>query len=294
MAQPRILILRAPGTNCDGETAYAFSLARGRPELLHINRLLERPALLNDYQILCLPGGFSYGDDIASGRILANQLRRHLGEPLARFRESGKLILGICNGFQILIQSGLLLDDDPQFGPPATLAWNASGKFEDRWVRLRADNSKCVFLAGIERMYLPVAHGEGRLVVREAARLAEFERDGQLVLHYAGRGARGEGRGASEESRGAGGEGRGTNEGGQGARNEGRGASGCNVAYPDNPNGSTLDVAGLCDPSGRVFGLMPHPERYVDPTQHPRWTRGEAQTPGDGLRVFANAVAYFE
>jgi phosphoribosylformylglycinamidine synthase len=267
-----VLILRAPGTNCDGETAYAFSLARARVDLLHVNRLLERPELLGDYQILCLPGGFSYGDDIASGRILANQLRRHLGEPLARFRESGKLILGICNGFQILIQSGLLLDDDPQLGPPATLAWNTSGKFEDRWVRLRSDGSKCVFLAGIERMYLPVAHGEGRLVVREAARLAQLDRERQLVLHYAG--ARGEGRGASEEDAVAG------------------GSSG-GVAYPDNPNGSTADVAGLCDASGRVFGLMPHPERYVDPTQHPRWTRGEAQTPGDGLRIFANAVAYF-
>jgi phosphoribosylformylglycinamidine synthase len=264
MSQPRVLILRAPGTNCDGETAYAFSLARARVDLLHVNRLLERPELLGDYQILCLPGGFSYGDDIASGRILANQLRRHLGEPLARFRESGKLILGICNGFQILIQSGLLLDDDPQLGPPATLAWNNSGKFEDRWVRLRADGSKCVFLAGIERMYLPVAHGEGRLVLRDPDQLAQLERDGQLVLHYAG---------ATATAMTA--------------------KHGHNVAYPDNPNGSTADVAGLCDASGRVFGLMPHPERYVDPTQHPRWTRGEARTPGDGLRIFANAVAYF-
>jgi phosphoribosylformylglycinamidine synthase len=272
MPQPRVLILRAPGTNCDGETAYAFSLARARVDLLHVNRLLERPELLGDYQILCLPGGFSYGDDIASGRILANQLRRHLSESLSRFRESEKLILGICNGFQILIQSGLLLDDDPQLGPPATLAWNASGKFEDRWVRLRSDGSKCVFLAGIERMYLPVAHGEGRLVVREAARLAQLEREGQLVLHYAGAvaGARGQGSGVTDA---------------ESHKNI--------VAYPDNPNGSTAEIAGLCDASGRVFGLMPHPERYVDPTQHPRWTRGEAQTPGDGLRIFANAIAYF-
>ena len=279
MPQPRVLILRAPGTNCDGETAYAFSLARARVDLLHVNRLLERPELLGDYQILCLPGGFSYGDDIASGRILANQLRRHLGDALSRFRESGKLILGICNGFQILIQSGLLLDDDPQLGPPATLAWNTSGKFEDRWVRLRADSSKCVFLAGIERMYLPVAHGEGRLVVRDPDRLAQLEQNGQLVLHYCGQGARGQGPGVR-------------NEEGEAAADS-TGSQTGTVAYPDNPNGSTANVAGLCDASGRVFGLMPHPERYVDPTQHPRWTRGEAQTPGDGLRIFANAVAYF-
>ena len=268
MSQPRVLILRAPGTNCDGETAYAFSLARARVDLLHVNRLLERPELLGDYQILCLPGGFSYGDDIASGRILANQLRRHLGEPLARFRESGKLILGICNGFQILIQSGLLLDDDPQLGPPATLAWNTSGKFEDRWVRLRADGSKCVFLAGIERMYLPVAHGEGRLVRARSRPIgaARARRPACLAL-------RGQRLGS--------------------CRRDSASQPDDSVAYPDNPNGSTADVAGLCDASGRVFGLMPHPERYVDPTQHPRWTRGEAQTPGDGLRIFANAVAYF-
>lgn len=273
MPLPRVLILRAPGTNCDGETAYAFSLARGRPDLLHVNRLLERPALLDDFQILCFPGGFSYGDDIASGRILANQLRRHLREPLAKFRDSGKLILGVCNGFQILIQSGLLLDDEPPLGPPATLAWNSSGKFEDRWVRLRTDGSKCVFLSGIERMYLPVAHGEGRLVVRDAARLTQLERDRQLVLRYT----------------------TGDRDHGTGVRGR-QGSDGLlagNVPYPENPNGSTADVAGLCDSTGRVFGLMPHPERYVDPTQHPRWTRGEASTPGDGLRLFANAVAYF-
>ena len=251
MAQPRILILRAPGTNCDGETAHAFELAGGRTDRLHVNRLLERPETLMDYQILCLPGGFSYGDDIASGRILASRLRRHLAEPMRRFREAGRLILGICNGFQILIQSGLLLDDDPALGPPATLAWNASGRFEDRWVRLNVGGSRCVFLAGIETMYLPVAHGEGRFVVRELRLLDQLAQCGQLALRYAA------------------------------------------AAYPDNPNGSMADVAGICDASGRVFGLMPHPERYVDPTQHPRWTRGEGSTPGDGLAVFANAVAYF-
>jgi phosphoribosylformylglycinamidine synthase subunit PurQ / glutaminase len=264
--QPRVLILRAPGTNCDAETAHAFSLARGRPDIVHVNRLLERPALLNDYQILCFPGGFSYGDDIASGRILASQLRRHLAEPLVKFRDSGKLILGICNGFQVLIQSGLLLADDELLGPPATLAWNASGKFEDRWIRLRADASKCVFLSGIERLYLPVAHGEGRVAVRSGENLTQLERAGQLALRYAASSRR--------EHR----------------RSD---APPAILPYPENPNGSTADIAGICDPTGRVFGLMPHPERYVDPTQHPRWTRGEAQTPGEGLRVFANAVAYF-
>jgi phosphoribosylformylglycinamidine synthase subunit PurQ / glutaminase len=259
MPQPRILVLRAPGTNCDGETAYAFSLVGGRPDALHVNRLLEKPELCKQYQILCLPGGFSYGDDIASGRILANQLRLHLAAALAEFRAAGKLILGICNGFQILVRSGLLLDDKPDGGTPVTLAWNASGKFEDRWVHLRTEGSKCVFLAGIEKMYLPVAHGEGRFTVDEPSRLAALAKNGQLVLRY-----------ASDHP-----------------------STGETIPYPGNPNGAQADVAGICDSTGRVFGLMPHPERHVDPTQHPRWTRGEARTPGDGLRVFANAVAYF-
>jgi phosphoribosylformylglycinamidine synthase len=264
MAQPRILILRAPGTNCDAETAHAFRLAGGKPDVLHVNRVLENPDLFKQYQILCLPGGFSYGDDIASGRIFANQLRLHLSPALAEFRAAGKLILGICNGFQILIRSGLLLADEHPGDAPATLAWNLSGKYEDRWVNLRTEGSKCVFLAGIERMVLPVAHGEGRFVVAQPSRRAELEAAGQLALRYTQHHAH------SETT-----------------------TKGDLLEYPVNPNGSEANVAGVCDPSGRVFGLMPHPERYIDPTQHPRWTRGEASTPGDGLRIFSNAVAYF-
>jgi phosphoribosylformylglycinamidine synthase len=184
---------------------------------------------------------------------------------MGEFKAAGKLILGICNGFQVLIKSGILLDDDPQHGPPATLAWNQSGRFEDRWIYLSVDGSKCVFLAGIESMYLPVAHGEGRFVVRSPQLLEELRSAGQFVLRYrvAGAGPK-ESPGAPELT-----------------------------PYPENPNGSEADVAGVCDATGHVFGLMPHPERHVDPTQHPRWTRGEAKTPGDGLRVFENAVAYF-
>jgi phosphoribosylformylglycinamidine synthase subunit PurQ / glutaminase len=272
MAQPRILILRAPGTNCDGETAYAFTLAGGRPDVLHVNRVLEQPELFKQYQILCLPGGFSYGDDIASGRIFANQLRLHLNAALGEFRAAGKLILGICNGFQILIRSGLLLEDEPQGGVPATLAWNVSGKYEDRWVNLRTDGSKCVFLAGIRTMYLPVAHGEGRFVVARQSRQQELAGAGQLALRYA-RLQNSDQPTPPEATTGA--------------------TSDDALPYPDNPNGAQANVAGICDSTGRVFGLMPHPERHIDPTQHPRWTRGEARTPGDGLRIFANAVSYF-
>jgi phosphoribosylformylglycinamidine synthase len=180
---PRVLILRAPGTNCDGETAFAFGTAGARADIVHLNRLLENPRLAAEYQILCIPGGFSYGDDICAGRIFGNQMRHHLRDALRAFKDAGKLILGICNGFQILIKSGVLLPDRAD-EPIATLAFNESGKFEDRWVHLRVASPKCVFLAGIERMYLPVAHAEGKFVVREEATLRQLDTAGQLVLRY--------------------------------------------------------------------------------------------------------------
>lgn len=258
-AAPRILILRAPGTNCDVETAYAFEQAGGKAERWHVNRLLEAPKLLVDFQVLCIPGGFSYGDDVAAGKIFANQIQHHLAEELRQFKAAGKLILGICNGFQVLIKSGLLLENDSSLGPPATLTWNDSGRYEDRWVRLVVHGSKCVFLQGIESMLLPVAHAEGKFVPRDSIALEALAREAQLVLKYLPL----------------------------------RGGNGAGAAYPDNPNGSIADVAGVCDTTGRVFGLMPHPERYIDPTQHPHWTRGLARDPGDGLQVFRNAIQYF-
>jgi len=268
MGTPNVLILRAPGTNCDQETTFAFEQAGGKTELLHINRLLEKPDLFDKFQILCIPGGFSYGDDVAAGRILANQILHHLAEQMARFVDDGKLILGICNGFQVLIKSGVLLSPDPGNGVPATLTQNDSGKFEDRWVRLDVCGDKSVFLRGVDTMYLPVAHAEGKFVARDEGSLGRLEADGQLVLRYLpldGEGVRGD---------------------------EPRGSLAA-VAYPANPNGSVDDVAGVCDATGRVLGLMPHPERHIDPTHHPRWTRGEASETGDGRGVFVNAVEYF-
>ncbi len=275
---PNVLILRAPGTNCDQETAFAFEQAGGKTELLHINRLLDCPNLFDEFQILCIPGGFSYGDDVAAGRILANQILHHLTEQMARFVDDGKLILGICNGFQVLIKSGVLLQPEPGNGVPATLTQNDSGKFEDRWVRLDACGDKSVFLRGIDAMYLPVAHAEGKFVASDEESFGRLEADGQLVLRYLpldGEGLRG------EEVR------------GEEVRGDEPRASRSLVPYPDNPNGSMGDVAGVCDATGRVLGLMPHPERHIDPTHHPRWTRGEASETGDGRQVFVNAVAYF-
>ncbi|MBA3480664.1 MAG: phosphoribosylformylglycinamidine synthase I [Pirellulales bacterium] len=251
---PRVIILRAPGSNCDEESAFAFEQAGAVAERIHLNRWLESPQLAGDYQILCLPGGFSYGDDLGSGRIFANQLRHHLADTLAAFRDAGKLILGICNGFQILIKSGLL-DSDDSTGPGATLTWNASGRFIDRWVHLQVAGDRCVFLKNVDRMYLPIAHAEGQFVGRDETTLDRLEQNGQLVLRYC-------------ES------------------------SGC-TTQQSNPNGAARNVAGMCDASGRVLGLMPHPERFIDRTHHPQWTRMAPFTEGDGLQLFRNAVQYF-
>lgn len=255
MARPRVLVLRAPGANCDVETEFAFEQAGGQAERVHVNRLREQPRLLQSYQILAIPGGFTYGDDVAAGKILATQLQHHLADALRKFRDNEKLILGICNGFQVLLKAGLLLPPDED-GPLATLAHNASGKFEDRWIYLQANPGRCVFLKGLQRLHLPVAHGEGNFLAREPWILKGLDQAGQVVLRYVD-------------------------------------AEGKPGPYPINPSGAQGDVAGICDVSGRVLGLMPHPERHVLPIQHPRWTRLGLASEGDGLRLFKNAVEFF-
>lgn len=253
MAKPRILILRAPGTNCEVETAYAFEKAGGEATAIHLNQLLDRPSTAADFQVLCVPGGFSFGDDVAAGRIFANQIRHHLADSLQEFREAGKLVLGICNGFQVLIKSGLL-DTDDEHGAQATLSWNDSGRYLARWVKVKADSEKCVFLTGCDELSLPIAHAEGKFISRDEQTFSKLDDARQLVLRYC----------------------------------EEQGNSGT-----FNPNGSMGDVAGMCDTTGRVFGLMPHPERFIDPTQHPQWTRRPEMREGEGLMIFENAVRYF-
>jgi phosphoribosylformylglycinamidine synthase subunit PurQ / glutaminase len=257
MATPQVLIVRAPGTNCDQETAFAFQQAGARAISVHINELLESPRALDESQILCLAGGFSYGDDLGAGRVLAVQLRHFLRESVERFHAQEKLILGICNGFQVLVQLGILLPDG-EAGPAATLTWNDRGLFEDRWVELQVDGRRSIFLQGVSRMYLPIAHAEGKFVPRSPETLEQLAGAGQLVLRY--------------------------------ARPEGGAAGG---TYPWNPNGSVADVAGVCDRSGRILGLMPHPERFIHRTQHPRWTRETLPEEGEGLTLFRNAVQFF-
>jgi phosphoribosylformylglycinamidine synthase len=256
MAIPHVLILRAPGTNCDREAAFAFEHAGATTERIHINALRENPSPFTRAQILVLPGGFSYGDDISAGKILASQLQHYLADTVHEFRAQGKLILGICNGFQALIKSGILIPPDPDEGPLLTLAHNTSGRFVDRWVQLRVDSQKSPFLKEIETLDVPVAHGEGRIVARKDWILKGLDQTGQIVLRYHdpfGRPAR----------------------------------------APWNPNGSQDDIAGLCDASGHVLGLMPHPERNVLPTHHPLWTRRPVRAEGAGLALFRNAVQFF-
>ncbi len=251
MSEVRTLILRAPGTNCDMETAYAFELAGSAVEFAHVNELLSREKVLSDYQILAIPGGFTYGDDISAGRILANELRLRLGEDIARFVDDGKLILGICNGLQVLLKAGIL-QPEGDARQLMTVTANDSARFECRWVYLRVDETTpCVFTRGITSMYLPVAHGEGK-VFPDAGVGAGFD----VALRYADE------------------------------------AGDILAGYPHNPNGSVDNAAGICDPSGRVFGLMPHPERHVRGTQHPRWKREPVPDRGDGLQVFVNAVKW--
>jgi phosphoribosylformylglycinamidine synthase len=233
------------------EAAFAFEKAGADVSMVHIGELIRREKKLSDYRIMVLPGGFTYGDDLGSGKVIANEMGVKLGDDVKIFVENGGLIIGICNGFQILVKSGLLPDPSSlNKKQKAPLTNNDSGKFECRWINLKVnDKSKCIFTKGIERMYLPVAHGEGKFVADEETLKAV-----DVAVYYADNNDR------------------------------------PTMSYPDNPNGSLNCIAGICDGSGRIFGLMPHPERYVTGSQHPRWTTGNLKVDGDGFKIFQNAV----
>jgi len=246
------LILRAPGTNCDAETAFAFQQAGATTCLVHVGALIRHEEQLCNYQIIVIPGGFTYGDDISAGKVLANELRLKLGEDVERFMDKGGLILGICNGLQVLVKAEILPGQLRTSQPMLTLIANDSGRFECRWVYLSVSKeNQCVFTKDIELLYLPVAHAEGK-VVADSTALTQLN----VVLYY-------------------------TDENGN-----------REVGYPHNPNGSIANIAGICDATGRVFALMPHPERFVRGTQHPQWTRQKAREYDDGFQIFLNAVKW--
>ncbi len=262
--KPNVLVLRTAGTNCDAETDVAFQLAGANTSLVHIQNLISAKVDLSEYHILAIPGGFSYGDDIAAGILLAVEMKHKIRSVLDQFVAEGKLIIGICNGFQVLVRTGLLPGSDnksnsnSEMTQRTTLAMNTSAKFECRWIELETQQSSCVFTRGIKpHLYLPVAHAEGRFTAPSDV-IEELELNKQIVFRY---------NKPSESS--------------QGSSN-----------YPHNPNGSDADIAGICDRTGRIFGLMPHPERFLTKWNHPRWTREELPDEGDGVAIFKNAVDY--
>ncbi len=269
MSSPRVCVLRAPGTNCDPETAFAFEACGATVDRVHILRVLEQPSCLADYQVLCVPGGFSYGDDIGAGVIFSSHLHGVLADALKQFLTADKLMLGICNGFQVLLKAGVLPDgasglDAAHAGErDTTLTWNDNGRYTALWVTLKTQNTKNVFLRNIDEIELPIAHAEGRIAVTDEAILQTWRQRGQVALCY------------------------------QAPKRSAVDREIEQLPYPINPNGSFGNIAGLSDPTGRVLGLMPHPERFLHATQHPNWTRLKLRGEGAGMQVFRNAVEYF-
>lgn len=248
-------VMRTAGVNCERETVMALEMAGAEVETLHLQRLIEAPQRLDDCSILVIPGGFSYGDDVAAGRIFGHELRHFLAEALAAYVARGGLVLGVCNGFQVLVDTGLLQTRGPD---PAqrtiALTGNQSTNFECRWVTLRSEECACPWLVPGELTPMPAAHAEGRFLTADKVALEELRANGQIALRYA------------------------TSDGADAAE------------WPDCPNGSVESIAGICDPTGRVLGLMPHPERNITPWHHPNWTRLADRTEGEGLDFYRRMV----
>ncbi|HLC68621.1 MAG TPA: phosphoribosylformylglycinamidine synthase subunit PurQ [Candidatus Bilamarchaeaceae archaeon] len=248
----RALVLSGFGFNCEAESKFAVEKAGGKADIVHINKIIDNPAQLQNYNLLYIPGGFSFGDDLGSGKVVANKLRYKVSDHLLDFIKENKLVLGVCNGFQILVKLGLL--PVPDFNQRITITNNTSGRFEDRWVYLKTNpQSPCIFTKNTDMLMLPVRHGEGRVLAHEQE-LHRITAENLHTLQYTD-------------------------------------ASGKLAGYPYNPNGSMLNIAGLCDPSGRILGMMPHPEAFHSVENHPSWTFGNVRE-AQGLRFFKNALEY--
>ncbi len=257
MIPPKALILFATGTNRDLDVAQALELAGAQTEIIPLNRLRNGERRWQDYQMLVLPGGFSYADALGAGKLLALDLQAYFTDEVHAFVQQGKPVIGICNGFQALVKAGFLPGNhSTPLHPQATLTFNASGHFECRWVTLASRSQSCIWTRGLEEtIYCPVAHGEGNFQVADAEVGQNLQRNDQVALVYA----------SADQLP----------------------ASG---SYPANPNGSYADIAGVCNQQGNILGLMPHPENHIYPYQHPRWARGEAS--GSGLPLFSNGVRF--
>lgn len=269
-AIPKVLVLVGYGINCDYETQYAFEQVGAKADRIHINELIDKTYNMEDYQILFVPGGFSYGDELGAGKVLANKLTLNLEEQVLRFIKDGKLIGGHCNGAQVLVKAGLVPALDSNYTKQtATLTNNDSGRYEDRWTKVKTTSKKCIWTNGLPDMEVPVAHGEGKFYSKDKTLIQKLKENDQIALIY----IKPDGTQADQK-------------------------------FPYNPNGSIDDIAGICDPTGRVFAQMPHPERFLNLTNHPHWTKNirdqlkQGKTiesinwQGNGLAVFKNAVDY--
>ncbi|MCF7911659.1 MAG: phosphoribosylformylglycinamidine synthase subunit PurQ [Candidatus Cloacimonetes bacterium] len=271
MNKIKSLVITGYGINCERELAAAYELAGAETKIVHLNDVFLGKVNINDYEILNFPGGFSFGDDLGSGKVLANKMKykrmadgKLFYSAILEFIEAGKFVLGICNGFQFLVKMGLLPNVQHEHLQEVTLTLNDSGKFEDRWVYCRTNpDSVTPFLQGIDKIALPVRHGEGKLIIRDEQITQSIKTGGLNCLSYCDK------------------------------------AGNLTDEYPANPNGSDLNCAGLCDETGQVFGLMPHPEAFLSLYNHPDWARMKRVAPeiadtGEGLKIFRNIVEHLE
>lgn len=279
MYSPKVAVLFGFGINCDHETAAVFNLVGGDAERVHVNHFVSGTRSLSNFDILAVPGGFSFGDHLGSGRLMGNRMRFALREQLHAFVAAGKPIIGICNGFQVLVKTGLLPGptgelDGPDFIQRASLTLNDSGRYEDRWVTLEFDpESPCIWTKGMQRMDCPVRHGEGKFVMPSTTDFDQLSQNHQLTVRYV-----------------------------DPTTTPGEGRTDQQLPFPLSPNGSMRNIAGVCDSTGLVFGLMPHPEAVYAKWLHPDHTRNSAPGPtsseslgeweGEGLQMFRNAVQY--
>ncbi len=252
----KALVLTGYGINCEVESKFAIEKSGGSADIVHLNKLIQDPKMLHNYNMLMIPGGFSFGDDLGSGKVFGNKMKFKLHDELSDFAKGNNLILGVCNGFQVLVKMGLL--PEPDFVQRVTLIGNDSGHYEDRWVILKANQkSPCIFTKGMDYLIVPVRHGEGKFVPANNQTLKNLKENNQVVFQY-----------VDEKSN-------------------------VDAPYPHNPNGSIENIAGICDKSGRIFGMMPHPEAFNIPQNCPHWIKGTVKEPL-GLRIFKNAVEYMK
>jgi phosphoribosylformylglycinamidine synthase subunit PurQ / glutaminase len=257
--KPKSLVLMAHGTNRDQDVAEALTLSQADPEIVPLNALHAGKKKWSDFQMLVLPGGFSYADALGAGKLLAIDMQSYFADEIQEFVAAGKPVIGICNGFQALVKAGILPGESRDLRAETgkehvTLTFNVRGNFECRWVNLRPVSQKCIWTKGLsELVECPIAHGEGNFQVSSPATLSSLAALDQIALVY--------------------------------VHADGKPAQG---EYPSNPNGSMRDIAGICNPAGNVLGLMPHPENHIHPWQHPQWSRGVKK--GSGLSLFSNGV----